>query len=116
MVKRIIFILVLSFTSSITLAASNDWLLGNWQMTYDPDGDTKDVLSFSKGGEFVTTEASSGREIKGIYVLKSDRVDVSLIYQGQVFMKLRLTYDDDKNKLYYNPDNTNDPAYYTKLQ
>jgi hypothetical protein len=85
-------------------------------LAYDPDGHTKDALSFSKGGEFVTTEASSGRKIKGVYVLKSNRVDVSLIHQGQIFMKLRLTYDDDKNKLYYNPDNTNDPAYYAKLQ
>jgi hypothetical protein len=116
MIKRIIFVLVLLLASNITFAASNDWLLGDWQMTYDPDGDSKDVLSFSKGGEFVTTEASSGRKIKGMYVLKSDRVDVSLIHQGQIFLRLRITYDNDKNKLYYNPDNTDDPAYYTKLQ
>lgn len=116
MIKKTIFVLIYLSISNIALAGSNDWLLGKWQMTYDPDGDTKDVLSFSKGGEFVTAEASTGREIKGMYVVESDRIDISLIHQGQIFMKLQLTYDGSKNKLYYNPDNTNDPAYYTKRQ
>ena len=81
----------------------------------DPDGDTKDILLFSDGGQFVTTEASSGRKIKGMYFVKPGKVQVSLVHQGKVFMKLKLTYKGEKDKLFYNPDNTNDPAYYTKL-
>jgi len=114
--KQALAILILAIFSSISVADSNTWLLGNWQMAYDPDGDTKDILTFSPGGQFVTTEASTGRKIQGNYIVKPGEVNVSLVQQGKVFMKLKLTYESSKDKLFYNPDNTNDPAYYAKLR
>lgn len=97
-------------------AAGPDWLLGEWVMTFDPDGDTEDRLSFSRGGEFITTEASSGKKIKGMYFLKRDHIKVNLIYQGQIFMKLKLTFDEVKDKLYYYSSETGNTAYYTKIK
>lgn len=116
MILRVILIFILAFISNISFAENNDWLLGKWKMTYDPDGDTKDVLLFSPQSQFVTTEVSTGKQYKGIYFLKQNAVDVSLMNGDQIFMKLKLTFTEKKDKLYYNPDNTNDPAYYTKLQ
>ena len=115
MIKYILMAITL-LMSSATFAGSNDWLLGDWQMTYDPDGDTKDIVSFSEGSQFVTTEISSGKKIKGMYFVRSGHVSISLINQGKIFMKLKLKYDNAKKKLYYNPDNTSDPAYYTKVR
>jgi hypothetical protein len=98
------------------LASSNDWLLGNWQQANHQNGNFKDVFSFSKGGEFVVTDSSSDQKMNGMYILKSDRVDVSIFDECQILLTYRFTYDGDKNKLYYNPDNTDDPDYFTKLQ
>jgi len=97
-------------------AVGPDWLLGEWVMTFDPDGDTEDRLTFLKGGEFVTTETASGEKIKGMYSVKSDHIKVNLIYQGKLFMKLKLTFDKVKDKLYYYSSETGNTAYYTKIK
>ena len=114
--KKIMLMLSMLLVSGLSFAGGNDWLLGNWKMAHDPDGDTRDIISFSKGGQFVTTEVSSGKQIKGMYFVKSSHVDVSLVYQGKTFKKLKLSYDDAKDKLYYNPKHAKDPAYYTKIE
>lgn len=113
---RVAFLVLIILFSSNVYADDNSWLLGEWEMAYDPDGDTKDILSFSEGGEFRTTEASTGRQVKGRYVVKSDVINLSLISKGKIFMKLKLTYTDKRDKLFYNPEKTDDPAYYTKLK
>lgn len=116
MAKRICLLLLMLTVSSNVYADPNAWLVGKWQMAYDPDGDTKDVLTFAEGGEFRTTEASTGKSIEGMYRVGSSEIDVRLVYQGQTFMTLRLEYNSQKDKLYYDPDSTGDPAYYVKLR
>lgn len=94
--------------------ASEEWLLGNWVMTYDPDGDTEDILSFYDDGRFVTTEQSTGNQIDGTYLLRSGKVQVSLISNGRTFMKFELTFEEQRDKLYYTSGGTT--SYYTKME
>jgi len=105
----------MSFAASI-FSDDSSWLLGNWLHTYDPDGDTQDRLSFSENGKFITTEVSSGRQISGLYFVKPDVIKINLVEQGKIFMKLDLTYDDKRDRLYYKSDSTGNTSYYTKVK
>ncbi len=115
MIKRALLIVVLAAFSGGAIAGSDAWLLGNWKIAYDPDGETNEVLTFSSGGEFVITDISTGQKLLGTYSVKPAEIDVSLVQRGEVFMQVRLTYEGSRDKLFYNPDNTDDPAYYMKL-
>jgi uncharacterized protein YuzE len=117
--KRIIPVvgLLILMTASTTLhAQDNDWLIGNWLLTYDPDADTQDMLTFKEGGEFVTTEVATNRKVKGMYFLKSDKVLVKLVQNGKIFLSLNLTFDEKKDKLYYTSMETGNISHYTKME
>ena len=119
MIKKIglsvVFILFAS-VSVASFAADNEWLFGNWLLTYDPDGDIQDRLTFQRGGQFITTEVSSGRQIEGIYTLTQGAVEVTLIQQGKMLLKFDLTYDQGRDKLYYRSNSTGKTSYYTKVE
>jgi hypothetical protein len=112
---RVALAFLMSFTGS-AFASDSNWLLGNWIHTFDPDGDAQsDRLSFSDDGKFVTTEIASGRQIGGLYRVTPGAIKVDLVtQQGKVFMKLDLTYDEKKDRLYYKSDSTGNTSYYTK--
>ena len=119
MIKKLLscgVLIALSFTCLQVNAESNGWLIGNWQHTYDPDGDTQDRLTFTEEGKFITTEVSSGRRIVGFYLVRSDMVKVNLTHQDKIFMKFDLTFDENKNKLYYKSDKSGNTSYYTKIK
>lgn len=101
--------------SAQSIAGKHDWVIGDWLHTFDPDGDTQDKLTFRSGGRFVTTEVKSRKTIDGMYFVKSDRVQVSLVRNDKIFMKLILTYDENKDRLYYMSEATGNTSYYTKM-
>lgn len=107
-------ILLLIFFFSSAYAGPNDWLFGNWIHTYNPDGNAQDVLTFAKEGKFVSTELASGKLQEGIYFVKADYVQVYLVQEGKIFMKLKLSYDSRKDKLYFFSEKTGNTSYYTK--
>ena len=94
----------------------DSWIVGNWLHTYDPDGDPPDKLTFSSDGKFVTTEVSSGRQVEGRYTLVQSAIKVDLMQKGKIFMRLELTYDAKKDKLYYKSESTGSTSYYTKIK
>ncbi|TCV87459.1 hypothetical protein [Sulfurirhabdus autotrophica] len=109
-------LVALIFTFFQALAENNSWLIGNWLHTYDPDGDTQDRLTFAEDGKFTTTEVSSGRKIDGSYLVRTDMVKINLTRQEKIFMKIDLTYDESKSKLYYKSGKSGNTSYYTKMK
>jgi hypothetical protein len=85
-------------------------------MTYDPDGDTEDRLHFLEGGEFVATEPSSGQAYRGMYVVRTDHIKVNLVHEGRIFASLQLTFDENKDKLYFESAETGNTSHYTKIR
>jgi hypothetical protein len=115
--KRIInpaILFLLIFFLSSAYAGPNDWLLGNWIHSYNPDGNAQDVLTFAGEGKFVSTELASGNTQEGIYFVKADYVQVYLVQKGKIVMKLKLSYDTRKDKLYFYSEKTGNTSYYTK--
>ena len=52
--------------------ASEAWLLGKWQLHYDPDGAQTDYLVFKPNGDVISTGQNGS--IEGIYQLNPDSV------------------------------------------
>lgn len=112
----LVFMLFLFGPLNSVSAEQNEWLLGNWVHAYGPSGDMQDTLTFAEEGEFITTESASGKTIEGIYFVKSDYVQVYMIEQGKISLKLKLAYDSRKDRLYYHSEETGQTSYYTKQQ
>jgi hypothetical protein len=114
-ITPVVVLLLVLFVSSASYAQDNDWLIGSWLLTYDPDSGTQDMLTFKNGGEFVTTEVATNRKVKGMYFLKSDKILVKLVQNGEIFVTLNLTFDEKRDKLYYKSMNTGNTSHYTKV-
>lgn len=117
-IKRIIpaiGLLMILLVSPVSHAQDADWLIGNWLLTYDPDGDPQDMLTFKQGGEFITTDVSTKRQVRGMYLLKSDEVQINLFHNGKMVMSANLTFDEKKDKLYYTSRQTGNTSHYTKV-
>jgi len=113
---RILFLFAFIFLSGP--AASNDisWLYGDWLLTYDPDGDTKDMLTFKKEGQFTTTEIATGKQYKGMYFVRNEKIKISLVDKGKIFFKFELTFDEKKEKIYHKSKDSNTISYYTRVK
>ena len=119
MMKIIRLLVAFVFLASVSLtvvAGGQEWLIGNWILTFDPDGDTKDRLTFEKDGQFITTKISSGKQYKGIYFIKPGAVKVKIIHNGRILLSFDLTYDENKDKLYFKSNKTGTTSYYTKVR
>ena len=114
MKTKILFLFVFSLISTESYSQNKDWLIGNWELTYDLDGDTKDIISFDDRGKFRTTEVSSGRSLEGIYFIKDQKIKISLVHAGKTFMKIDLSFDKNRDKLFYYSSDSETASYYTK--
>jgi hypothetical protein len=99
---------------NLVAAGQHEWLVGNWIHSYGPLGDMQDTLTFAAEGEFITTESASGKTIEGIYFVKSDYVQVYMLREGKISLKLKLAYDSRKDRLYYHSEESGETSYYTK--
>ena len=113
---RISLLLALMFLSGQVASEEIKWLHGDWLLTYDPDGDTQDKLSFKKGSQFITTEVATGKQYKGMYTVRNKKIKISLLKNGKVFYKFALTFDNSKDKLYYKDKDSNTISYYTRVK
>jgi len=114
MVRTYVVVAFLVILGAPTYAEDKSWLIGDWLLTYDPDGDTQDRITFTEDDGFITTEVSTGRQHKGIYLLKPGVITVHLFSQGRTFMKFDLQYDEKRDKLYFKG-STGSVSHYTKI-
>lgn len=71
--------------------ASNDnaWLLGRWELAYNPDADDEDVLLFREDGS-VLVQTVDGREVPGKYHIRGERLDLDLALSTRL---LQVSFD-----------------------
>jgi len=114
--QSVIAAFILFFASIGFVHAEQDRILGSWEMAYDPDGDTKDILTFQKGGAFSTTEVSSGKKLDGFFVVSGNVVKVSILHKGMIAAKMELQYDDKSDSLNYKSDQTKNVSTYKRIK
>ena len=112
---RIILITLLLIMSNAIYSQEKIWIEGKWLHTFDPDGDAQDEIQFFAGNKFKTVDVSSGKSFQGTYVLEKGQVKINLIHEGQIFFRLKLTFDNKRDKLYYYSEETGNTSYYTRL-
>lgn len=99
--------LVLVACSGTTPEAA-PWLLGRWQVSYNPNNDDNDVMVFQPDA-MVTIETEDGRTLPGQYQIKQDQL-LLLIQVGQRNVETGFTISAARDRLVYK-----NGAYYTKV-
>jgi hypothetical protein len=105
--------LVIGLTASVH-AQESAWLLGKWELAYDPDNNPKDWLEFSADGHAVSITAE-GRRIPGRYVLNDRQINVTYSYNGKMIPYV-LKFSAEKDTLIAYSEKTKNTSLYRKVK
>lgn len=92
---------------------NNTWLLGQWELTDDPDGSPRDVLVFDQGGRIVSISEDERRTL-GAYFVTEDDVMASFPMPGDRSLSLHFVPTPDHRQLKVRSSRTGNVATYTK--
>ena len=73
---------VLSLVPGLVSAASEGWVIGKWELVYDPDGARKDWLEFAANGDAVNIWPD-GERVPGMYIVTPQGVKAVFTHQGR---------------------------------
>jgi hypothetical protein len=107
-------LLFTAISSSPVFADDQSWLVGKWEMSYDPDGNAKDWLQFSADGK-VTSISSSGAGPVGSYVVIGNQVQMTFTVKTRA-VSMTLNMSPDRKKLLNFSKRTGNTAEYTKVR
>jgi len=62
-------------------ADDQDWIIGRWELVYDPEDRATDWLEFLPNGD-VRNIWADGTEVSGIYIVTAEGVKAVLNYEG----------------------------------
>ena len=85
------------------------WLLGRWQVAFNPGQDDNDVLWFQQGGK-VRIDTEDGRSLQGLYQIKQDEL-IMLIQIAPRKVESIIKISPNKDKLFFS-----NGAYYMKQE
>ena len=98
MSKTLACTLLILFFNLGAMAADDSWLLGKWELSYDPDDAPKDWLEFTAAGD-VYSEGPMGR-VEGIYVITTEGVKaVFTVKENDIIMNFRYDQQDRALKI-----------------
>lgn len=111
------FLLALLLLAAIGLAhaQSAPWLLGRWELKYDPDGSPKDAIVFGTSSQVVSL-APDGRQTAGIYAWKDEEVKVSFALSDGKILPLSFVPSPDRRQLWLKSRRTGKTAIYEKVK
>jgi hypothetical protein len=104
---------VMLTSPGLSLGSDSDWILGKWELVYDPDGSAKDYLEFFENGD-VISHGPAG-ENTGIYVVNPGSVKavISIKDKDVIFT---FFYNDAKTQLRIITSHTGRESVYEKLE
>lgn len=79
-------------------AEDNSWLVGRWQLHYDPDGSDTDYLVFKANGDFFNIDPQ-GHEVHGFYMVVPGAVRAVLTTKEGKDLLLTFFYNKAKTEL-----------------
>ena len=96
--RSVALLITLSLAATLSMAATPAWLLGRWELKFDPDGSEKDFLEFNTGGQVISI-SPTGRQMTGIYVLKEEGVKTSFVLPNGKMISAIMIPSDNKREL-----------------
>lgn len=100
-------------SAPLIFAAESDWLVGKWELSYDPDGNEKDWIEFTRQGQAFSI-SPSGRRVPGEYVVTDSEVRITYIFKGKS-ISITLKYTSEKKKLLFYSTKTGNTSVYEKI-
>ncbi len=94
------------------VGGDEQWILGTWELVYDPEGRATDWLEFLPSGDVRNTWAD-GTEVWGIYVVTQEGVKAVLSYEGTDVI-FTFHADEQRNSLRIVTSNTGIESVYQK--
>ena len=88
----VIIVCALLASASAVNAEDESWVIGRWELVYDPHGGEKDALEFLPNGEAFSIWPD-GTRIPGIYIVTAEGVKAVFTHQGK---DLIATFHADK--------------------
>ncbi len=92
-------VLVLLAACSASTDSGNDWLLGQWELAYNPENDDEDVLLFHEDGR-VVIQTVDGREINGRYRIANDHLYLTLMLANRP-LEVNFAISPDHSRLIF---------------
>ncbi len=77
----------------------NAWLVGGWEVAYNPAQDDEDVLLFREDGS-VVVQTVDGREVRGRYHVRGERLDLELALATRM-LEVSFTISPDHSRLIF---------------
>lgn len=94
--------------------ADDQWVVGKWELTYDPDGAKKDWLEFKPNGDVISV-FPNGERVLGLYIVTPEGVKAVFTYKGKdVIMTFHV--DEQHRHLRIVTSRSGRESIYTKLQ
>ena len=109
----VIFFIVLILSPNIN-ASERQWLVGVWELHFDPDGDTKDWLEFTSDGKVYSLDSKHKRKVPGKYEMTRNEIDITFYWKGRAIPVL-LTYETGRDALYAFSKKTGSTSMYMKV-
>lgn len=91
-----------------------DWMVGTWELSYDPDGAPQDRMVFRADGT-VTNQFPGEPDVDGEYRAAGDRVMVTL-NEGDRTRTTEMRLDEATGKLLFTSDSTGSTAEYSRVE
>ena len=79
--------------------SDRNWLVGSWELAYNPAEDDEDVLVFHKDGS-MEIQTIDGRKVTGRYQIDGDRLDLQLALATRI-LEVSFTISPDRSRLIF---------------
>ncbi|MEJ2508496.1 MAG: hypothetical protein P8009_03270 [Gammaproteobacteria bacterium] len=90
------------------------WVVGKWELTYDPDGAKKDWLEFKPNGDVISV-FPDGERVLGLYIVTPDGVKAVFTYKGKDVIMI-FHVDEQHRHLRIVTSRSGRESIYTKLE
>lgn len=91
--------------------AEDEWLIGKWELFYDPDGSKTDYIEFRADGDAISTGPQG--EFEGLYIVSADSVKAVFTYKGKDFI-MTFHFNDKRDELRIVTSHTGRESIYRK--
>jgi cytosine/adenosine deaminase-related metal-dependent hydrolase len=111
--KQLALLLTVFIWITTSFAGDDAWLLGKWELTYDPDGAKKDFLEFLGNGDAYST-GPLGKQ-NGFYVVSDDSVKAVFTYKDKDII-MTFHFNETRDELRIVTSHTGRESIYKRVQ
>jgi hypothetical protein len=101
-----------SFAIAKDNSANDDWLIGKWQLHFDPDGSKTDFVEFKADGDAISSGPNG--EFEGLYIVSPDSVKAVFTYKEKDFI-MTFHFNDARDELRIVTSHTGRESIYKKI-